>query len=381
MKFRFTFTKNTCFFLTVTLAMAVMVWYGMTSDIEYSTVNMAGISFIPGRVVDIVTDQTDIDEHGLRRGRQDLKVELLSGVRTGNVIDVQNTLSIDHSIYAKKGQRIIVYLDQQPSGPYYFAIVQSYERSWTIYAIIGLFLCILAAVGGKTGVRSAFGLIFTFVVIIFFMIPLIIKGAPPVFISLCLILCIIAVSLIAMLGFTKKAYVSIAGTGAGLVLCCVFFMIISRALNITGYNVPEIDSLIVIEQNTNIKISEFLFVGVLIASLGAVMDVAVSVASSIAELSKTAAQATFGWLFRSGMRIGRDIIGTMSNTLIMAFTGSFFVTLIMFRINNVQYNQLINLNEIAIEILQAGAASFALILCAPITAYIAARLYCSNKPG
>jgi uncharacterized membrane protein len=249
-----------------------------------------------------------------------------------------------------------------------------------LYAAVGLFLFLLAAVGGKTGIRSAFGLIFTFTVIIFFMIPSIIKGAPPVFLSLASVIFITAVSLVSTLGFTKKALVGMLGTGIGAAFCCIFYVLISRALHITGYNIPEIDSLIVIAYNTNIKIGDFLFCGVLVASLGAVMDVSVSVASVIAELSETGADISFERLYRSGMKIGRDIVGAMSNTLILAFTGSFFTTLIILRVYQAQYNYLFNSNEIAIEVLQAVAPSSALILCAPVTAAIAARAY-GGKPG
>jgi uncharacterized membrane protein len=182
-----------------------------------------------------------------------------------------------------------------------------------------------------------------------------------------------------MQGFTKKACVVMLGTAVGVALCCLFYALLSRALHVTGYCAPQIDSLIVIANNTGIKVGDFLFCGVLIASLGAVIDVSVSVASSVAELSAVNDKMTFGALFRSGVKIGRDIIGATANTLILALTGSFFTTLIFLRVYEVQYNRLINLNEIAIELLQAITASSALILCAPITAYFAARLYCGAR--
>jgi uncharacterized membrane protein len=95
----------------------------------------------------------------------------------------------------------------------------------------------------------------------------------------------------------------------------------------------------------------------------------------VEEISETNPKATKESLFRSGVKIGRDIVGATLNTLIMAFTGASLITLILFRIYNYQFTLLINQNEVAIEILQAAASSSALILCAPITAYIAARFY------
>jgi len=367
------------FFLTVTLIMGVMVYFGLHSSIDYSPYYSPGVSFPTGRVVEIVTDQTEIDEYGLHRGRQELQVELLSTENRGKIIEVINTLSIDHSVYVKVGQRIVVYYDQQPGDEYYFASVQGYDRSLTILGLIILFISLLVVVGGRTGLRSAFGLAFTFIAVLFGLIPLLIQGVPPIWLTLATILSIIAVSLLSMLGFTKKACVGMLGTTAGVLLCCLFYFVISQALHITGYNISEIDSLIVIAYNTNIKVGDLLFCGVLLASLGAVIDVSVSVASSVAELSETSAVVSFQSLFRSGLRIGRDIIGATANTLILAFTGSFFTTLVMLRIYEVQFNHLINLDEIAIELLQALASSSALILCAPLTALIAARFYSDNK--
>ena len=379
MKLRLAINKNSAFFMVVTFVMAAMIWYGVNSSIDYSPIYSEGVSFPIGKVVAVLSDQTEVDEYGLHRGRQDLQVKLLTGEHRGEVIDVQNTLSIEHSIFGKTGLKIIVFYDQQPGDDYYFASVQGYERSWTIYAIIGLFICLLSVVGGKTGIKSAFGLAFAFVAIIFFLIPLIVKGAPPVWLTLGTVICIITVSLISMQGFTKKACVGMLGTGIGVAICCMFYALLSQALHITGYNVPQIDSLIVIAYNTNIKVGDFLFCGVLIASLGAVIDVSVSVASSVAELSDVNENMSFESLFHSGIKIGRDIIGATANTLILALTGSFFTTLIFLRIYEVQFNHLISLNEIAIEILQAVASSSALILCAPVTAYISARLYRGKK--
>lgn len=367
--------KNAIFFIFAVLAMICMIIYGVNSGTEYKLFNTDGITLPLGRVIEVVSDNTEIDEHSLRRGKQVVNVELLSGTRKGDIIEVNNQLSIDHNVYVNEGQKIVVFLDQQPGDTHYYATVQSYYRANTIVILIGIFLCLLALVGGKTGIRSAFGLSFTFTSIVFLMIPLILSGAPPVWTSLLVILCITFVSLISTLGFSKKTWVCIAGTSIGVILCCIFFAGISYSLKITGYNVPEIDTLILIEQNTNIKVGDFLFVSVILSSLGAVFDVSVSVASSIAELSETKPSSTVKSLYQSGVRIGRDIIGATANTLIMALTGTSLISIIMFRFYHFDTNYIINMNEIALELMQVLASTSALILCAPATAYLAAHLY------
>jgi len=221
--------------------------------------------------------------------------------------------------------------------------------------------------------------VFAFVMIIFLLLPLITTGAPPVLLSIGVMICIMTVSLIALMGFSKKTYAAILGTSAGLVLCCIIFSLLSYILKINGYNVDEIDTLIVIAYNTNIPIKDLLFVGVLIASLGAIMDVAVSVSSSVSELNDLNPGSSFNVLFKSGLTIGRDITGSTANTLILAFAGTFFTTLFLYRMFGIQFNQLINMDSIAIEIAQALSASFVLIFTAPITAFFSARFQKSMR--
>jgi len=248
-----------------------------------------------------------------------------------------------------------------------------------IYVIILLFFGLLAAVAGKTGLRSVFSLIFTFVTLLFLLIPAIVRGAPPGIMTLALSLCIIVVSLISVMGFEKKTFVSIVGTSVGILFYCVFYFLVSAALRITGFNVPEMSMLMTVGFLANARISEFLFSGILIASLGAVMDISVSVSSATAELSKVDSRAEFSTLLRSSMRMARDCAGSSANTLILAFTGAFFVTLILFRLNNFDYHMLIHRTDIAIEVLRAITASAAMVLAAPSTALIGSHIYCSKR--
>ncbi|MCL2618056.1 MAG: YibE/F family protein [Defluviitaleaceae bacterium] len=369
--------KNIIFYVVVTVSMIIMIWFGSSRNVPTGG---EGVSFLPARVIEVVEDRTSLNEAGARVGTQYLRLRLLSGERRGDIIEARNMLfPIEHAVYAQAGQRLIVFFEQLPGAADddYFAHVQSYDRTPAIYVIITLFFALLAAVFGKTGIKAAFGLVFTFVVIIFLLLPLIVSGWPPAVLTVLLSLCIIMVSLIAIMGFEKKTYVSIAGAGIGIACYCVFYWVMSAALRITGFNVQEADMLIV--AGFNIGVSELLFCSILIASLGALVDVAVSLASVTAELSVTNKNAGFRELFASGMKIGRDIIGSSSNTLILAFTGSFFIMLILFNINNFQYIVLINRVDIGIEILRAISASAAMVLCAPATVLIGAHVFAAKK--
>jgi len=369
-------TREVFFFFVTTILMAIMIWYGRSNHIDFGFNSLVGVTFPTGRVVEVITDETDIDyETGLRMGRQMLLVELRTGQRRGEVVEVQNTLFIGNSVYAEVGSRLVLYFEQFEESDSYFVRVHSFERATAIYVITLLFIGLLGAVFGKAGLRSAYGLIFSFVVIIFLLIPTIVSGAPPAMLTIVSALLIVTVSLLSVMGFERKTYVSIVGTIIGIGFYALFYALISSALNITGANVPEMASLVVIGFNTNVRLGELLFCGILIASLGAVMDVSVSIASVTAELSETSPDAKSKTLFRSGMKIGRDLIGSSSNTLILAFTGSFFIALILYRTNNFPYDMLINQIDIGIEVLRAISASAAMVLTAPATAVIGSHIY------
>ena len=368
--------RDKIFYILTVLSMFVMIWFGLSN---FSGGNNAraerGISFPSARVVEIIEDRTSYNIAGLKVGTQYLRLQLLSGERRGDIVEARNILfPIEHAVYAQVGNRVVLFFEQGEDS--YFAHVQSFDRAISMYIVIAAFFGLLALVFGVTGVRSAFSLVFTFVVLIFWLLPLIVNGSPPAFWTVVLSLIIVAVSTIAIMGFDKKSYVAIAGTTIGIVLYCVFYLIISVALRISGFNVQEADFLIVAGMGASV--GELLFCAILIASLGALMDVTVSLASVAAELKETNKKAGFNELFSSTMKIGRDIIGSSSNTLILAFTGTFFITLIVLNINDSPYIVLINRTDMAIEVLRAISASAAMVLCAPATAFIGAKAFAKS---
>ena len=365
------------FFAITTLSMIIMIWYGFTTDINLGRNPLMGTDFPRGRVVDVITDQTTTDG-AVRGGMQLLAVEILSGNHRGRMVEVRNILFIDAPVNPQIGQTIIVHFDDHGDGNY-TASVHSYARETAIYVIAALFLVLIVAVGGKAGLRSAYSLIFTFVLLLFFLIPSIVRGGSPAFLTIVSTVLITAVSLTSIMGFKKKTWVSIVGTLVGIAFYCLFYFSIARVLRVTGFNIPEMNQLIGLSFTPISNLTELLFCGILIASLGAVMDTSVSVASTTAELAAAEGKPMFKTLWKSSMTMARDCVGSSANTLILAFTGTFFVTLIMFQAIDFNYTMLINRIDIAVEVLRAISASAGMILCAPATALLGSYVYSQPK--
>ena len=148
---------------------------------------------------------------------------------------------------------------------------------------------------------------------------------------------------------------------------------------ISGYNVPDIETLNYVAQYTPIRIGGLLFAGIIISSLGAVMDVGMSMSSAIQEIYEANPEVGKKKLFLSGIQVGRDMMGTMTNTLILAYVGGAITTLIINYAYNLSYNQLLNSYNIGIEIMQGLSGSLGVVLTVPITAAVAVELLYRNS--
>lgn len=252
--------------------------------------------------------------------------------------------------------------------------VYSKDRIVAVAAFVGIFLLLICIIGGKNGVKSVVGLVFTFVSIFMIYIPLIYRGFSPFWAAVIITIITTIVTMYLISGFTVKTICAIAGTVTGVLLAGLSAWLFGKVADIDGYNVSNIETLSYVGQITNIQIGGLLFSGILIASLGAVMDVAMSVSSAMCEIHDKAPQLGCLELFKSGMNVGRDMMGTMSNTLILAFVGSAVSELVINYAYNLPFRQIINSYNIGIEIMQGVSGSIGVILTVPAVAVVTAWL-------
>ncbi|MCH3965076.1 MAG: YibE/F family protein [Clostridium sp.] len=355
---------------------AFLYSFNQIDKVQFS--NKEGVSFDKAVVEDIIKD--NIQEDGSRVGRQTVKIKMLSGSYKGRVLNATSTSGYLYGADCEKGMKVVVSLSV--SGDNYVATVYSYNRGPIVYAFVGIFVLILWAIGGKKGFKSVVGLAFTFICIVFLFIPMIYRGYSPFLSAVVIGILVTIVTMYLIDGLTVKSVAAVLGTIAGVVIAGGAASAFGYFAKISGYNVSEIEDLVVISSKTHLNIGGILFAGILIASLGAVIDVSMSVASTINEIHEKNPELDFKELFVSGINVGKDMMGTMSNTLILAFTGGSINTLLLIYAYNMKYNQIINMYSVGIEIMQGVSGSIGVILTVPIVSFITCRLLtgrCAKK--
>ena len=330
-----------------------------------------GQTFEKGKITEILQD--NLDSNGTRVGEQKVRVKMLTGVRKGEELDVTSSSGYLFGAACTVGMKVIVM--QSVAGETTIASVYSQDREWVIYIFALLYLLALCIIGGKQGIKGCLGLIFTFFCVIFVYLPLVYLGYSPFWsaVFICFLTTLVTMYLIG--GPTKKTCAATLGTLAGVVLAGISAWCFSKASGISGYNVSDIETLMTLWNTNRIQVGGLLFSGLLISCLGAVMDVAMSISSAIDEIYKQNSSLTRKELFKAGMRVGRDMMGTDSNTLILAFAGSSVSTLLLDYAYDLPYQQIINSNNIGIAIMQGLAGSFGIVLSVPLTVLICTILF------
>lgn len=355
----------------VILAAAVLWVIRLNSITRTQLINRTGQSFETGVVVGILQD--NIQEDGMRIGQQTVVVRMTSGEKKGEELTTTSSAGYLFGAACTVGMRVVVM--QSIAGDSVITSVYSMDRKEVIIGFAVLYLGTLCVIGGKKGIRGALGLVFTFAAIIYVYLPLVYQGQSPFMSAVFICAVTAAVTLYLIGGAGKKTVCATAGTLAGVVIAGVAAAIFSRLSGITGWNVSDIESLLTLWQTNNIQVGGLLFSGLLISSLGAVMDVAMSISSSMQELCSQNQEISRLELMRAGMRVGRDMMGTDSNTLILAFAGTSLSMLVLDYAYELPYLQIINSNNIGIAVMQGLSGSFGVVLSVPATVLMAAYIY------
>jgi uncharacterized membrane protein len=330
-----------------------------------------------GKVLEILSDSCQPDETagGGYRGEQSMTVLVQTGQYKGKTLLAYNHVAPLYNAPLSPGDRVTLILSTYENGDI-SASVYEYERSYGLLLIIAAFLLVTVLVGGKTGAKSLLGLALTIGCLLWVLLPALLRGAPtvPSTFLLCAYVAVVCFTLLG--GINRKTLCAMLGTVAGTALAMLFGMGAQALLRINGFRTSDVEPLLQLRQTGSpVGLQGLLTAGILIGALGAVMDVAMSVSSAVWELKAVNPDLTGKQLWRSGMNIGKDMVGTMTNTLILAFMGGSFTLILYLYSLELPVHELLSSAYLSIEVISGVASSMGVILSVPLTAAIAAALF------
>lgn len=305
-----------------------------------------------------------------------VQVKILDGKYRGKVIKIENQLTSNpaYDIKIKPGSRVVLDIEKI-AGKTEFNISDN-DRSPALMIIVGLFLALLLIIGGMKGFRSLISLLITSFLVFFILVPSILKGYPIIPVTVIIAIISTVAAMLVIGGANAKSLSASIGTIGGVLAAGLISMIVIKIAPLSGFHSHE--TIMLYTSRPYLNFTGLLSAGMIIGALGAIMDVGISIASSVAEVKSINNNLTVMQLMESGLNVGKDIMGAMSNTLILAYIGAALPLILL--ATEAPLLKLINLNSIMTEITAAIAGSIGIILCVPVTAFVSAYLT-GNKSG
>ncbi len=311
----------------------------------------------------------------VKTGSQQLTVEILSGPFQGQTARCRNTLmgkmEIDE-VYGE-GENILVEFSTK-EGKISRAYARGRYRIGVELLLTVLFGLFLITVGGITGAKALLSFFFSGLMLWKVLIPCFLKGYDPILVALVVVALLTSSISFMVGGVSRKGLVTFLGAFLGLVLTCILAHIFTRKFHIHGAVRPFAETLLY-SGYYHLDLTKIFIAGIFTASSGAVMDLAMDIAASMHEMKVQKPDISTMAHFRSGMQVGRSVIGTMTTTLLLAYSGSYIAMLMMFMGQGVPLINIANMNYVAAEVLNTLVGSFGLVTVAPFTALAGAIIY------
>jgi uncharacterized membrane protein len=334
-----------------------------------------------GEVISIDYIDTPENSSVSTSSRQLVKVKIKSGQFGGEELLLDNMLTGNpaYDINLKKGDNVVLHAESEIPEVTDIDDVKFFisdlKRVNILLGALIVFCVFLILIGRKKGVFSLVSMIATGGLIFCGLVPMILHGFWPIIATVIVAIFSTIITIYLVGGFNSKSTSAILGTSASLIFAGILAQLTIFYAHLTGFSGEE--NIFLYNAHPYLNFKGILAASIIIAALGALMDTAVSIASTINEIHETDSSLTVKQLFSSGMNVGRDIIGTMSNTLILVYLGS-SLSLVLLS-NNIDLYKFFNLNQVATEISSALVGSIAILLCVPLTAIISALLIKRNS--
>ena len=373
--------RVSCLVLAAALVLFIVVRAIAVPEEENGSQAAEYAEYENGVITAVLTDNTFTDPaaDNALRGEQLLLAEVKTGQYKGETLQVYSYVGPLYGGQLKVGDGATLLISTYADGTH-TATVYEYNRLPALAVIVAMFLIATVAVGGKVGAKSLVALAITLVCLFWILIPLLMKGAPTLLTVFLVCAYITVVTMVILGGVQRKTVCAALSTIAGTALSLLFGLAAQSLARVDGLRLADVEPLLQLRQTgTPLGLRGLLVGGIVISALGAVMDVAMSIASALTEVHTVAPDRGARELFRSGMNIGRDMVGTMTNTLILAFLGSGFALIIYLYSLGLSPYQLISSAYLTIEVVSSISSSIGVILSVPLTALISSVILTKGK--
>ncbi len=316
-------------------------------------------------------------EGGRSYSIQSLALEFINGPAAGNTYSAQVSMDVTNytsiALY-RPGDTVEANIFYSENGDISHISVVSLVRTPYLIILAAVFLMLVCVIGRFKGLKTIIALVFTVSAVIFGLVPLISNGYDPVLSATLVCFAVTVVTMFTVGGLNKKSISAVLGILGGLVCTGIITLLFSSLMRVTGIESAEVGLLMMSDTAISFNYQGILTAGILIGCIGAVMDVGMSISSSINEMHTINPALSQKKLFSSGLAVGRDIIGTMANTLILAYTGGSLMLMIVWSVYGVSFTDMINKSFIVLEIAKALCGSIGIVLTIPLTALVASFL-------
>ncbi|WP_282125757.1 YibE/F family protein [Marinifilum flexuosum] len=330
------------------------------------------------RALVLETDNSLIVETGIiKTGTQSLKIKILNGKFKGEELTAFNQLvgrmEFDKFFLPKDKTLTVLNLNEDNSKIINATVVDHYRIRLEAF-LLALFVIILVAFAGWTGIKAMLSFMFAGIAIWKLLLPGLLKGYAPIPLSLAIVALLTSVIIFLVAGTNKKGLSAFLGAMSGVAVTCIMAILFGTLFNIHGAIKPFSETLLYSGYNY-LNLTEIFLAGIFISSSGAVMDIAMDISASQAEVYQANKGICRKELRRSGFEVGKAVVGTMTTTLLLAYSGGFSALLMVFIAQGTPMINILNLNYVSGEILHTLVGSFGLVLVAPFTAIIGSWVF------
>ena len=325
------------------------------------------------RVVE-VDNSTIIDTGLVRSGEQRCTLEVLDGIFKGRTVEGVNMLngSLEQDKLFVPGDKALVVISYD--GDEVLSVTMTdHDRSTGELVLAALFILLLVAFAGRTGVRAVLSFVVTVLCLWKILVPLYLKGYNPIWVGLFVTLLLTVLIIALVYGFDRRCLAAVSGSFLGVLVTCVLGLVFTDLFKIHGAVMAYSESLLY-SGYQDLSLTQIFMAAIFIGASGAIMDLSVDITSAVYEVVEKRPDLSWREAARSGMNVGRSAMGTMTTTLLFAYSGGYIALLMVFMAQGTPIEHILNYKYVASELIHTVVGSIGLVTVAPFTAFCAGFL-------